>query len=335
MIQQTINIRNYLLIVFLIFIGTSEAQKIDGNLQLDSTWKPVVYLSYIESMDDMFMMSADMIIAESKLDEKGNFVFNTEFFNEEDGLYRIHISKKSDSPTSIIIGGANENHFFLIANRDSRVRVSNESDSITFQNIKFEGYDPNSALTEIETISSYKDSTDYGLTTVKRDFLLSAIEDKLRFVADTSKHPLVSLYALYESDFESDFPINKGFYKNYAAKWEDEDSKYFTDFRKQINLEDSQPTSYYFIIIGVVCFLGGFFVHFLLKKRRAKVSSNPLETLSIQERKIFALIQQGKSNKEISEECNIGLSTTKTHVSNIYAKLNIKSRKEALGFKLS
>ena len=61
--------------------------------------------------------------------------------------------------------------------------------------------------------------------------------------------------------------------------------------------------------------------------------SKSLNNLSIQERKILVLIQQGLSNQEISDQCNIGMSTVKSHVSNIYGKLKIKSRKEALNIK--
>ena len=48
-----------------------------------------------------------------------------------------------------------------------------------------------------------------------------------------------------------------------------------------------------------------------------------MKNLSVQERKIYTLLKEGKSNKEISEELNIGLSTVKSHASNIYSKLKI------------
>ena len=55
-----------------------------------------------------------------------------------------------------------------------------------------------------------------------------------------------------------------------------------------------------------------------------------LKTLSVQERKIFEMLKQGATNKEISEAFNIGISTVKTHVSSILTKLNMKSRKEVM-----
>ena len=54
--------------------------------------------------------------------------------------------------------------------------------------------------------------------------------------------------------------------------------------------------------------------------------------LSIRERQVFNLINLKKSNKEIAMEINISVNTVKFHVKNIYEKLNIKSRKEALKY---
>jgi DNA-binding NarL/FixJ family response regulator len=42
------------------------------------------------------------------------------------------------------------------------------------------------------------------------------------------------------------------------------------------------------------------------------------------------MLKKGASNKEISEEFNIGISTVKSHVSSILSKMNAKSRKELM-----
>jgi len=55
-----------------------------------------------------------------------------------------------------------------------------------------------------------------------------------------------------------------------------------------------------------------------------------LRNLSVREKEIFDLIVSGKSNKEIASDINISVNTVKFHVKNIYGKLEIKSRKEAL-----
>ena len=61
-----------------------------------------------------------------------------------------------------------------------------------------------------------------------------------------------------------------------------------------------------------------------------KPRKDNLKNLSIREREIFDLIVTSKTNKEIANEINISVNTVKFHVKNIYGKLEIKSRKEAL-----
>jgi DNA-binding CsgD family transcriptional regulator len=53
------------------------------------------------------------------------------------------------------------------------------------------------------------------------------------------------------------------------------------------------------------------------------------EPLSERELQVLALIGQGLSNAEIAERLTLAQSTVKTHVNNIYSKLNVKTRVQA------
>lgn len=53
-----------------------------------------------------------------------------------------------------------------------------------------------------------------------------------------------------------------------------------------------------------------------------------LKNLTSRQREVYDLIIEGKSNKEISSELFIEQSTLKSHINQIYKKLNIKSRTE-------
>lgn len=66
-------------------------------------------------------------------------------------------------------------------------------------------------------------------------------------------------------------------------------------------------------------------VAFRLKRKRSKSS---IPELSRQEVTVRNLILQGKSNKEIANELFISLSTVKTHITNLYGKLNVTNRQE-------
>lgn len=59
-------------------------------------------------------------------------------------------------------------------------------------------------------------------------------------------------------------------------------------------------------------------------------SHSVFEDLTARERDVLALIVKGMGNQEIADALVISLSTTKSHVSNILAKLNIASRTEAI-----
>jgi len=303
---------------------------IQGKLLLDSIWEPVVYLSHIKSFNDMYTMSNEMIIAEASVDSSGSFSFMPDYFPKDDQLFRVHVSKKGAPAASLIIGGKEENHLFIIANNTAVIMINSFDKSELFGKFEISGYKPNASLIEIDLIESYRDSTRFNGSTMKKEFVTRAINEKLRFVADTSSHPLVSLYALHKSKFESNFPINQQFYKNYLERWKGERSTYFSTFRSRIPIAKNQNI-YYYILLGTGFFVLGFFLNQFLSSKRKK-NKNQLRLLSVQERKIFNLIKLGRSNKEISEEYSIGLSTVKSHVSSIYTKLNVKSRKEAMDF---
>ena len=166
---------------------------------------------------------------------------------------------------------------------------------------------------------------------LKKDFLNKTLCEQLRHIADTSSHPLVSLYALYHSKYETSYLTHQEFFTSYLDKWKSDNSTYLKELRSTLPKERSSNSIWYFLIIAIgFSILGYFLNNYLHRKTQNTVSLNDL---SVQERKIFLLIKSGKSNKEISEEYNIGLSTVKSHVSSIYAKLNIKSRKEAMNLK--
>jgi len=56
------------------------------------------------------------------------------------------------------------------------------------------------------------------------------------------------------------------------------------------------------------------------------------EKLTKQEAKVVSLIKEAKTNKEIAMELSISTSTVKTHINNIYKKLEVKSRQELIEF---
>lgn len=301
--------------------------KISGQLNIDTTWQRVVYLSIIPSFGQLHSMSNQMIIESSKMDEAGKFSFETGYLPAENYIYRIHLSKKGDPPASLIIGGKDENHLFLIANNKSNLLIETLNSETLFGNAEIDGFHPAKLVREIDEMVLFVDTANFNSTSLKRELMKKALDEKLRQFADTCSFPLVALYAVYKTDFEQNIAENPGFYNRFLEKWKDEKSSYFEEFRKIIPRENVKPdNSILFGFAGLI--LGAMLTFFILKRKPIK--PEPAETLTIQERKIFSMIQAGKSNKEISNELNIEISTVKSHVNNLYSKLKINSRKEIL-----
>jgi DNA-binding NarL/FixJ family response regulator len=64
----------------------------------------------------------------------------------------------------------------------------------------------------------------------------------------------------------------------------------------------------------------------------ARGEQDDLAVLTEQERKILALIAEGKTNKEIADEIFLSDKTVKNYVSSILSKLNLRRRSEAAAF---
>jgi LuxR family maltose regulon positive regulatory protein len=62
----------------------------------------------------------------------------------------------------------------------------------------------------------------------------------------------------------------------------------------------------------------------------AVLPSTPQEPLTDRELQMLKLLAQGLSNQEISERSNVALSTTKWHLRNVFAKLEVTTRTAAI-----
>jgi len=60
------------------------------------------------------------------------------------------------------------------------------------------------------------------------------------------------------------------------------------------------------------------------------VNNELIEQLTSRELEVLTLIATGDSNKEVAEKLVISLSAVKKHTANIYGKLNVNSRTQAI-----
>jgi DNA-binding CsgD family transcriptional regulator len=89
---------------------------------------------------------------------------------------------------------------------------------------------------------------------------------------------------------------------------------------------------YYLTGAAIVALLTGILLtrKYFINKIEIATDTNIPGTLTAKELSILQLICEGKSNKEIAAINFIELSTVKTHINNIYGKLGVKNRREAM-----
>ncbi len=63
-----------------------------------------------------------------------------------------------------------------------------------------------------------------------------------------------------------------------------------------------------------------------------KMQQNPIQSLSRKELTILEALAKGMSNRELSKELQISTNTVKFHLSNIYDKLSVKNRAQAIAY---
>ncbi|WP_044212478.1 helix-turn-helix transcriptional regulator [Flammeovirga sp. OC4] len=329
-------IKNTIAILFILCcqvnVFSNNVGYISGKLILDDTWDKKIYVSYLKTFEKEYAVSNDIIIASATIDSLGNFKIDLDNIPSQWSFFRLHIVKKGVSPNSLVIGSLDENFILFVGKRDSEIKLFNTGERPVFSGTRIEGADYMKTFNYIKKLANYPNSIDYENSIIEKEFIKEVVSEKLKAVADTCSNPLVSLYAIYQTDFQADYLIHPKFYDDYLSKWKNENSSYFISFRqkfpiKEYVLIDKISEKYLIFFVSVICFLSvGIFIYVKRKHQNIK-------QLSVQERKIFDLLRNGLSNKEISAECNIELTTVKSHVGSIYSKLKIKSRKEAMDIK--
>ena len=65
-----------------------------------------------------------------------------------------------------------------------------------------------------------------------------------------------------------------------------------------------------------------------------RIHDNPLTSLTRRELEVLAALAAGRSNKQIAIEQQVSLNTVKFHVKNLYSKLEVRNRAQAVALYL-
>ncbi|HKZ69023.1 MAG TPA: response regulator transcription factor [Anaerolineales bacterium] len=69
-----------------------------------------------------------------------------------------------------------------------------------------------------------------------------------------------------------------------------------------------------------------------VRRAAREQEANAFSQLTEQERRVLALVAEGKTNREIAQELHLGEGTVRNYVSNILSKLSVSNRAEAAAY---
>ncbi len=282
--------------------GHGQFARLSGKVSLDTGWARKVYVCRIPGFDYMFTISNALIIAEGDIDTAGNFSVNFSATKDE-SLYRLHFIRKGDPASTLIIGSRDVNHVFFIAKQADQIYFKKASG----RSISQSGVSGSRANAELTTLLKLAANDTTGNNT-------------LIALADRSASHLVGLLAISRTDKLSDKQKEK--VSDLIARYDQHDAYGAHIF------QEYRTANYWklYLVGGILLAVALGLYGSVFYKRRTILKI--WRELSQREADIVGLILSGKSNKEVAQALNIELSTVKTHVNNIYAKLGVSNRKD-------
>lgn len=313
----------------------------------------IAYLTYVDDYTEIDLFKANLIIQESEIDELGRFSFTGDLLENNNRIYKIiidncheditnyrHLLNQCEYQTSICFIANNTDHIHFPLNDMSQMFCLTENTNPI-----------NSALTKID---NYQEELLYDIQNVKSDYQRKAIYKKyfseMKRISQSFEEPLAELYAfnLYanENSFSRDYyllAIQKSkYFKQLLSRLETNylNTQYFTIYKEQLTRDlapylkkKTTKLSYLSYLLGILLLFSLGINFYLWKNKKTKVKPiNYKFVLSPQEQKVFTLMNQKMSNKEIADSLFISVSTVKSHINAIYTKLSITSRKEIPSF---
>lgn len=308
---------------------------------------PRVYLAAIDNIENISGISNRLIIAQSEVDSTGRFEIKGDFLPTDKRFYRLYFTPEKDINAYISVG-ANENFVLLVLNNASVVHVTCLDICNNYPRFETNGTPESHSLATLKEWERefYRFNNDDSTSDEKRALLRNKLLKNYREFADSSSILLSTLVATVLLK-EEGYAANKKFFEAFLPRLKKElpQSPYPEQFDKllrkaQFNENGKQPpTSSYMVwfiaTLFVLLISIGINIYLYLKLRQPISNQLPIENeadivsiLTIKEKQILLLVDDGLSNKEIAEKLNIELSTVKSHVSRIYQKTNIQNRSQ-------
>lgn len=299
---------------------------ISGYVNRDDTeaWEQEVHLTQIEPKD-IPDYTKTKLVATTTMDANGFFSFERKKIADKNAIYRLHVNRIR----RILNDTVPNDRLFILSN----------TDSIYFKQGKklFADYsNTNKADAEWQRLQKFETKL-YGIPLNADSISNAYIRNLKTYAKDSLQILLVKLIGIKQ--LENKKLLDRDIAKNptyYAALLEElkasdlDRSQYLFLENKLAFLTTEAVEKKYRTSIIINMILGVIVALLLFIGLKRKPNTLGTANLSRQEKNVQGLILAGKSNKEISNELFISISTVKTHITNIYAKLNVSGRKEML-----
>ena len=321
----------------------------DGYID-NERWQSDVYLSVIEDYRTLQGINDEQIITKVASDTSGYFQFKGNQLETQQKIYKLHV----DNCETYNQGS---NHFdgHCADSRDI-LFIAKSTDSITFP-LSFEAQmfcdiiSNNPKTASFIKIDSLKEEMKFAYTEFRskasRDLNNKKWFKTLQDFGQNLNEPLAELYIYaflsdrsnqFHNYYLEDLKVNT-YYDELLKRLQDNypDSSYTIQYKAELNsdkyivspsAEKESILNWTNLVIGLLMasvLLNLWFV-FSAKKRKLKKHIEAKEQLTKQEQNVLDLLLNDNTNKDIAEALFVSVSTVKTHVNNVYKKLNVNSR---------
>lgn len=338
-------------IFFLICSSTVWCQyKFSGTVD-NSTTDTTVYLSLIEDYRKMSGVYPEQIIQKVSPDSTGHFVFSDNNLPTQHRIYRIHTENcEGEDKATVHFNGIclNSKEILFIANNSDTIALPFTTEKEVFCEVISTNERSNSFL-KVDSIienmryafSSYRSEANRKVNSKKWFNILQqygAQQDEpltelyiYSFLSNKSNN----LYTYYLKDLKQNI-----YYDELLERLENkyQGSLYAQQYNTELaadkfsmQITTRKTTTYWtWTLIGLLFASGVLHIFQFLKLKKQKTANKITDTkLTQQEKKILDLILQDKTNKEIASLLFLSVSTVKTHINNLYKKIDVDSREAA------
>jgi len=344
-------LRKQMLLFLLVacFIGEATAEyEIRGKLNMSANWQHQIFLATVHKMDDYYNANPEFIIQVGNIEEDGSFILRGDNLPLEKRFYRLYLVKEENTEfDACLYFEENELNFIhLILDNNTKVEIQTASDHFApFGDYQVIGEEANKQLRELSLLVT----PSFYFHQIKFPSELQFSQQKLNrdlfAFADSCEHILVSLAAIINTDMDKYFEMESVKYLDFGQRLSAQlnNHSYTEDYFRKMNYyngdsaNSSLPNWVYYLLTALIAALLIAVIRIIsLQNKIKKIAennkvpgTNQIPSFTKQEEKILSLILAGKSNKEIATELFIELSTVKTHINKLYAKLGAKNRSEA------